>query len=84
MTVHPESPAGLTPPPQTNSFSCSLSPPLAKRGKKTPPLHFQAPPQHRATVLAADWAQFHKELHVVGGAEEVWGLNRLFAGIYSK
>lgn len=22
-------------------------------------------------VLAADWAQFHKELHVAGGAEEV-------------
>lgn len=26
--------------------------------------------QHRAMVLAADWAQVHKELHVAGGAEE--------------
>lgn len=39
------------------------------------------PLQHIAMVLAADWAQFHKELHVVGGAEEVWGLHRLFAGM---
>lgn len=34
-------------------------------------------------VPAADWAQFEsfRELVVVGGAEQLWGLNRLFAGM---
>lgn len=50
------------------------------RKNKTPPLHFAAL-QHRAMVPAADWAQFDRELVVVGGAEQLWGLNRLFAGM---
>lgn len=32
-------------------------------------------------VPAADCAQFDREQVVVGGAEQLWGLNRLFAGL---
>lgn len=51
---------------------------IIRKNKDTPPF-ISMPLQHRAMVPAADWAHFHKELHVVGGAEKVRSPIRLCA-----